>query len=199
MHDSYHAKMRICFSGTDTHGSSRSKSTRRSLQQKHEINPYARILCLLSVHQMYDNASVSKKQKLWSPGCPPDEECHVFFRNVETNNVYQVRSRLKAPEGNLRLVTTAEQRYGNTPLHRAVSLGFVEMSRLLVEAGADVDAVNVMGDAPIHCCWRFWEGECCKYYAWKKNPYLMTTPKQMDEFEHMVSTRCNENSRVVGG
>ncbi|CAN0575397.1 unnamed protein product, partial [Ectocarpus sp. 12 AP-2014] len=41
---------------------------------------------------------------------------------------------------------------GNTPLHRAVSLGFVEICSVLLEAGADLDAINTMGDAPIHCC-----------------------------------------------
>lgn len=85
-----------------------------------------------------------------------------------------------------RLVTTAEEKHGNTPLHRAISLGFVEISSVLLEAGADIDAINKMGDAPIHCCWRFWKGDMGKYGLWRKNPYLLLTKEMQEDFARMV-------------
>lgn len=100
---------------------------------------------------------------------------------------HQVKSRIRQDDA-LRLIATAEERYGNTPLHRSVSLGFVEMTRMILEAGAHVDELNNMGDAPIHCCWRFWRCDASKYFLWKKDPFLMVTPKQRKDYELMV--RC---------
>lgn len=119
----------------------------------------------------------------------PGEHFHEFLSHVETNNVHQVKSRLRLTgEDAVRLVGAAAHPHCNTALHRAVSLGLVEMSGLLVEAGADVDALNLMGDAPIHCCWRFWTGDAFKYHSWKKHPHLMTTPQQLEEFHKMVGS-----------
>lgn len=40
--------------------------------------------------------------------------------------------------------------YGNTPLHRAVRDGNMELVELLLNAGADVNAANHGGDTPLH-------------------------------------------------
>lgn len=105
---------------------------------------------------------------------------------VEANNTYQVKSRLRCKLSAERLVATAEERHDNTALHRAVALGFVEMTSMLLEAGASVDELNSMGDAPIHCCWRFWGVDTSKYFVWRKDPYLMTTKQQLKDFARMV-------------
>eukprot|EP00903_Cladosiphon_okamuranus_P008869 g8491.t1 len=138
---------------------------------------------------MYQSAAGTKKKLLSAAQHAPDADFHDFLGYVETNNVYQVRSRLRERSGGNssanRLVTTAEEKHGNTPLHRAVSLGFVEICSVLVEAGADIDAINTMGDAPIHCCWRFWKGDTHKYSSWRKNPYLMVTKQMKEDFARM--------------
>lgn len=143
---------------------------------------------------MYQGAVGSKKKQASTAKYAPDAEFRAFLQYVETNNVYQVRSRLRDRSANgtnaHRLVATAEEKHGNTPLHRAVSLGFVEISSVLLEAGAELDAVNHMGDAPIHCCWRFWKGDTCKHGLWRKNPYLMTTKKLKEDFVRMASPLC---------
>ncbi|CAN0206148.1 unnamed protein product [Hapterophycus canaliculatus] len=140
---------------------------------------------------MYQGAVGHKKKQASTAKYAPDADFCTFLQYVETNNVYQVRSRLRdrSPNGTTahRLVATAEEKHGNTPLHRAVSLGFVEISGVLLEAGAELDAVNHMGDAPIHCCWRFWRGDTCKHSLWRKNPYLMTTNKLKEDFARMAS------------
>lgn len=139
---------------------------------------------------MYQCAAGTKKKQLSTPKYAPDAEFRAFLGYVETNNVYQVRSRLRDRSASgssaIRLVTTAEEKHGNTPLHRAISLGFVEISSVLLEAGADLDAINTMGDAPIHCCWRFWKGDMRKYGLWRKNPYLIVTKQMKDDFARMV-------------
>lgn len=57
---------------------------------------------------------------------------------------------------------------------------------MLLEAGANVDELNNMGDAPIHCCWRFWRSDSSKYFVWRKYPFLMVTAQQRRDFETMV-------------
>lgn len=136
---------------------------------------------------MYQSAAGTKNKLLSTAQHAPDADFRAFLGYVETNNVYQVRSRLRDRLSANRLVTTAEEKHGNTPLHRAVSLGFVEICSVLLEAGADIEAVNTMGDAPIHCCWRFWKGDTCKYSSWRKNPYLMVTKQMKEDFARMVS------------
>lgn len=136
---------------------------------------------------MYQIAAGEKKQRLRTARYTPDKEFHAFLELVETNNVYQVKSRLRTKSTAFRLVATAEKLHGNTPLHRAVSLGLVEMTLMLLEAGANLDEVNTMGDAPIHCCWRFWKSDAKKYFLWRKNPYLMITRKHLEDFDKMVS------------
>lgn len=139
---------------------------------------------------MYQSAAGTKKKLLSTTQHAPDADFYHFLGYVETNNAYQVRSRLRDRSGSnssaKRLVTTAEEKHGHTPLHRAVSLGFVEISSVLIEAGADIDAVNAMGDAPIQCCWRFWKGDTYKYSSWRKNPYLMVTKQMKEDFARMV-------------
>jgi len=157
------------------------------------VDPESNLLSRhLAVQRMYQNAAGARKEQFSRAKYAPDAEFHEFLGYVETNNVYQVRSRLRdrAASGSSasRLVVTAEEKHGNTPLHRAVSLGFVETASMLLEAGADVDAVNVMGDAPIHCCWRFWKSDTCKYASWRKNPYLMVTKQMKEDFARMVRT-----------
>ncbi len=154
---------------------------------------------------MYQNAAGARKKEFTRAKYAPDAEFHEFLGYVETNNVYQVRSRLRDRSGSgssaSRLVATAEEKHGNTPLHRAVSLGFVEIASVLLEAGADVDAENLMGDAPIHCCWRFWKGDTCKYASWRKNPYLMVTKQMKEDFARMVRARrlVQRHRRDSGG
>ncbi|CAM9807709.1 unnamed protein product [Scytosiphon promiscuus] len=142
-----------------------------------------------AVQRMYQSAVGSKKKHASTAKYAPDADFRAFLQYVETNNVYQVRSRLRDRSAHgadaQRLVATAEEKHGNTPLHRAVSLGFVEISGVLLEAGAELDAVNHMGDAPIHCCWRFWGVDACKHGLWRKNPYLMTTKKLKEDFARM--------------
>ena len=142
---------------------------------------------------MYQGAAGTKKKLLSTAQHVPDADFYTFLRHVETNNIYQVRSRLRdrsASESSAhRLVTTAEDKHGNTALHRAVSLGFVEICSVLLEAGADIDAINTMGDAPIHCCWRFWKGDTFKYNSWRKNSYLMVTKQMKEDFARMVRAR----------
>lgn len=153
-----------------------------------------------TVQRMYQSAAGTTKKQISTAKYAPDADFHVFLKYVETNNVYQVRSRLRdrsSSGSSYRLVVTAEEKYGNTPLHRAVSLGFVEICSVLLEAGADLDAVNTMGDAPIHCCWRFWKGDSCKYGLWRKNPYLMTTKKMKEDFARMVSSKLDSPGRDV--
>lgn len=135
---------------------------------------------------MYRKADGKKKRRLCTYRYAPDEQFRDFLEHVETNNIYQVKSRLLLKDQAARLVATAEEKHGHTALHRAVSLGFVEMTRMLLEAGAGADAVNAMGDSPIHCCWRFWPSDTSKYFSWKKNPYLMTTKQQQADLQRMV-------------
>lgn len=40
--------------------------------------------------------------------------------------------------------------YGNTPLHSAARIGNIELCRLLISAGAVVDAINNKGSSPLH-------------------------------------------------
>lgn len=139
---------------------------------------------------MYQCAAGANKKQLSAPRYAPDADFRAFLGYVETNNVYQVRSRLRDRLANgsssYQLVNTAEERHGNTPLHRAISLGFVEISSVLLEAGADIDAINTMGDSPIHCCWRFWKDDMRKYGLWRKDPYLMVTKDMQEDFARMV-------------
>src|SRR6267142_5548772 len=46
--------------------------------------------------------------------------------------------------------TTAQDNYGNTPLHRASSNGYLDLARFLVEHGDDAAARNNYGDTPLH-------------------------------------------------
>lgn len=146
---------------------------------------------------MYQRVAGEKRQRLRTAKYCADEAFHTFLGHVETNNIYQVKSRLRNKETAFPLVATAEEKHGNTPLHRSVSLGFLEMTRVLLEAGADVDEVNTMGDAAIHCCWRFWKGDTSKYFSWRKNPYLMTTRKHLEDFATMVRAR-DSTSWLIG-
>ena len=45
---------------------------------------------------------------------------------------------------------------GETPLHRAAAFGEVETIRLLIDAGAIVDAKDAYGDTPLS--WASWYG-----------------------------------------
>ncbi|CAM9869585.1 unnamed protein product, partial [Laminaria digitata] len=138
-----------------------------------------------AVQHMYQVATARKKKRLSSSRYVPDDDFRTFLGYVEANNTYQVKSRLRTKPSAERLVATAEERHDNTALHRAVSLGFVEMTSMLLEAGASLDEPNSMGDAPIHCCWRFWRGDTSKYFVWRKDPYLMTTKQQLEDFARM--------------
>ena len=140
----------------------------------------------MCIRDRYQVATARKKKRLSSSRYVPDDEFRTFLGYVEANNTYQVKSRLRTKSSAERLVATAEERHDNTALHRAVSLGFVEMTSMLLEAGASLDELNSMGDAPIHCCWRFWKGDTSKYFVWRKDPYLMTTKQQLEDFVRMV-------------
>lgn len=158
------------------------------------VLPHNRPVLSLShmiVQRMYQQAAGKKKKQLCTTKYARDEDFPTFQAHVESNNIFQVKARLRNKARATQLVTAAEAKYGNTPLHRAVSLGFVEMSRTLLEAGANVDEVNTMGDAPIHCCWRFWKSDTGKFFLWRKNPYLITTRQQQEDFARMA--------RMLGG
>ncbi|CAM9442607.1 unnamed protein product [Choristocarpus tenellus] len=140
--------------------------------------------------RMCELATSSKKKNLSKKRrVVPDDEFGVFLRHVETNNILQVKSSLRI--SNFSHIDTAEYCHGNTPLHRAVTLGLVDMTRLLLEAGAQPNVGNLMGDAPIHCCWRFWKGDEEKFFLWNKSPYHMTSQQDLEDFDRMKRNVAN--------
>lgn len=78
-------------------------------------------------------------------GCRSPEQ-EAFFRDVEANNLYKVRSELKREPGwlNDRNVD------GRTPLCLAAYRGRDEMAEWLIQAGADVDAADSLGRTPLY-------------------------------------------------
>ena len=53
---------------------------------------------------------------------------------------------------------------GATPLHRACECGDIECARLLIEdAGADIDAVDVNGNTPVHTAFAFAHTDLAAY------------------------------------
>ncbi|CAM9122055.1 unnamed protein product [Discosporangium mesarthrocarpum] len=134
--------------------------------------------------RMYNIATVKKRQRLLRKSIgEPDAEFLQFLRHVETNNIYQVKAKLR--DEKFVHINTAEDRHSITALHRAVNLGLVDMTRILLEAGADPDPVSLMGDAPIHSCWSFWKGDEKKYFLWCKSPFHMVTPQDFEDFARM--------------
>jgi hypothetical protein len=48
-------------------------------------------------------------------------------------------------------VNMKDDMFGRTPLHSAVLNGHIEITRLLLQNGADVNAKNIHGSTPLHC------------------------------------------------
>lgn len=61
----------------------------------------------------------------------------------------------------------------DTPLHITCRKKDLELCRLLVEAGANVDAVNIRGQTPLHIGSEMGDENLCKFlYLMKANPHL---------------------------
>jgi ankyrin repeat protein len=75
-----------------------------------------------------------------------------------TNNDKQTLLHLAILKNNLPVVkyllkfntNKAKDKFGNTPLHVAVEKGYIEIVKLLLKSEADVNAVNNIGETPLH-------------------------------------------------
>ena len=76
---------------------------------------------------------------------------------VYSGDTATIRSRISQSNVNSR------DEAGNTLLHWATANGNLKLTEILVEAGADIDAVNNDGDAPIHLAARFGHTEVAIY------------------------------------
>jgi len=78
------------------------------------------------------------------------EEQHAneeLLEAAERGNSNKVRELLK--RGGLKANPNTRDELGNTPLHLAAYNGFLDVVRLLLERGADVDARDNKGRAPL--------------------------------------------------
>eukprot|EP00435_Cladocopium_sp_Y103_P040063 s837_g10.t2 len=78
--------------------------------------------------------------------CPPDaEEDEQMMSAARDNDTLGLEQLLKRPRN-----PTGRDEDGLTPLHHAAKCGHVEAMRLLLEAGAEIDARTKHGSAPLH-------------------------------------------------
>ena len=94
----------------------------------------------------------SPGQKIWrgNGGTPLHEA-------VYTGNTSEIRSRLNPTS------LSSQDDAGNTPLHWAVANGNLGVTKILLDGGADIDALNNDGDAPVHLVARFGHLEVAEY------------------------------------
>ena len=84
---------------------------------------------------------------LWNVACSRIIPQHSeIFQHIRTGAVEDVRSLLASGKACARDATI----YGNTPLHTASAAASIPMLQLLIDAGADVNAVNEDGETPLH-------------------------------------------------
>jgi len=79
------------------------------------------------------------------------EEQHAneeLLEAAERGNSNKVRELLK--RGGLKANPNTRDKNGNTPLHLAAEHGFLDVARLLLEHGADVNAIGKSGWTPLH-------------------------------------------------
>lgn len=75
--------------------------------------------------------------------------------------------------------------YGNTSLHEAARLGYVEVIRLLIECGADVKAQNHKGSTPVHfCCY----GESVKDHPIEAIKLLLAAGADVNAVDNRLTT-----------
>lgn len=74
---------------------------------------------------MYQRASGVKKVQISTVRYSADDHFRAFIKHIETNNVYQVKSRLRDRDSAIPLVATAEEENGNT----APSIGVLRVCR----------------------------------------------------------------------
>ena len=77
-----------------------------------------------------------------------------YFKNVALGRNHYIGF---AASAGFRSISYAELEYGNTPLHIAVKKGHIETTEELLKYNADRDAMNRLGNRPIHEAWFFWK------------------------------------------
>lgn len=77
-----------------------------------------------------------------------------FFKNIALGRHHFVGF---AASAGFKSLSYAEPDFGNTPLHIAVKKGHVATTEELLKYKADMDAVNRLGNRPLHEAWFFWK------------------------------------------
>ena len=124
-----------------------------------------------------------------------EETSDDFYNAVLENHVslVQALAQFQREKVNLRYGSHGSRR--ETPLHAACRKGYYDMTEILLENGADVQALNSNGDAPIHIVCKDLKLDCLKLLLCSK----MCNPNQQnadgDTPLHIVG-RMGQNSSV---
>lgn len=126
------------------------------LARRHRFARFA-FLALLLVCSCGDDSSAPSVRRQSSPAQPPDsspQEDPQTSSNGSVHRELEIGSPEKAKEKLLKEpeLAHATDSYQRTPLHIAARYGHTEIVRLLVDQGADVNAVAINGFTPLHVC-----------------------------------------------
>lgn len=82
------------------------------------------------------------------------KDIEKFFKNIALGRHHYVGF---AASAGFQSLSYPEHDFGNTPLHIAVKKGHVAATEELLKYKADMDAVNRLGNRPLHEAWFFWK------------------------------------------
>ena len=107
---------------------------------------------------------------------------------LKTGNVETAKAFIKKGED-----VNAQDKYGNTPLHRACLTNNLAMTQLLIENGANANIQNKSGETPLYTLMARNDGRDVFRYLVSKGARLNITTKNESTLLHGAALHCNVN------